>query len=185
MAKRAYKILVVEPDAEVLEILVGALVGRFDAHITCVDTAEACLDVEVVEPHDLVITELVLDDFDGIQLSEHLTSLSARPVIILCDEATTEQAVAALRLGVRDLLTKPFPVTDLLDAADRALSGHRLRHDYAVRYHRMRNLVRKAVRERRELNKRIELVCRDLVGAHRRLAHRVVELSKTPTVSGD
>jgi len=182
MAKRAYKILVVEPDAEVLEILVGALADRFDAHITCVDTAEACLDVEVVDPHDLVITELQLEDSDGLELSEHLTALSARPVIMLCDEATTEQAIAALRLGVRDLLTKPFPVSDLLDAADRALCGHRLRRDYAVRYHRMRDLVRKAVRERRELNKRIELVCKDLVGAHRRLAHRVVEISKTQAI---
>jgi len=183
MAKRTHKILVVEPDAEVLEILVAAFADRFDAHITCVDGAEACLDVEIVDPHDLVITELELEDSNGLELAEHLTSLSARPVILLCDEPTTQQAIAALRLGVRDLLPKPFPVSDLLDAADRALCGHHLKRDYAVRYHRMRDLVRKAVRERRELNKRVELVCKDLVGAHRRLAHRVVELSKSQPVA--
>ena len=110
--------------------------------------------------------------------------LVKNPPLMLCDEPTTEQAIAALRLGVRDLLTKPFPVADLLDASDRALCGHHIRRDYAVRYHRMRDLVRKAVRERRELNKRIELVCKDLVGAHRRLAHRVVELGKTHEASG-
>jgi hypothetical protein len=47
----------------------------------------------------------------------------------------------------------------------------------------MRELVRHVIRERRDLNRRIELVCRDLVEAHRRLVHRVVEFkgSQSPT----
>jgi len=181
----SYRILLVEPDPNVLEILVGALSDHFDAHLTCVDSAAACLDVEVVDPHDLVVTELDLPDADGLEMVEQLAALSARPVILLADEPTTEQAIGALRLGVRDLFIKPFPVRRLLEASDQVLTGQCLRREYAVRYRRMRELVRKAVRERRELNKRIELVCRDLVGAHRRLAHRVVALTATSSDPGD
>ena len=46
---------------------------------------------------------------------------------------------------------------------------------HAARYRRLRELVHRVIRERRDLNRRIELVCRDLVEAHRRLVHRVVE----------
>jgi hypothetical protein len=35
--------------------------------------------------------------------------------------------------------------------------------------------------ERRDLNRRIELICKDLVGAHRRLVQRV--LAEQPTTS--
>ncbi len=176
MPTRTPKIMLVEPDSEVLEILVAAMSDRFDAHITCVDSAESCLDVEVVDPHDLVVAELELEDASGLELSEHLMSLSHRPVVLLADAPSTEEAIAALRLGVRDLFTKPFPVSQLLESAQQAITGQHIRREHAVKYHRMRSLVRTAIRERRELNKRIELVCKDLVGAHRRLAHRVLEI---------
>lgn len=183
MPTRTPKIMVVEPDSEILEILVAGLSGRFDAHLTCVDSAESCLDVEVVDPHDLIVAELELADSSGLDLTEHLMALSHRPVVLLADEPSTEQVLAALRLGVRDLLPKPFPVSQLLDAAEQALSGHHMRREHAVKYHRMRGLVRTAIRERRELNKRIELVCKDLVGAHRRLAHRVLEIGGSQSAS--
>ena len=56
-----HKILLVEPDALMLEILVAALARRFSTHITCVADAESCLDVEMLDPHALVITELNLE----------------------------------------------------------------------------------------------------------------------------
>jgi len=183
MPPRTPKIMVVEPDSEILEILVAALSERFDAHLTCVDSAESCLDVEVVDPHDLIVAELDLPDTSGLDLAEQLMALSHRPVVLLADDPTTEQAIAALRLGVRDLFAKPFPVSRLLDASQHALCGHHMRREHAVKYHRMRSLVRTAIRERRELNKRIELVCRDLVGAHRRLAHRVLEIRGSENTS--
>lgn len=175
MADQPHKILIVEPDGDVLEILVSALARRFNAHVTCVATAEACLDVELLEPHDLVIAELNLDDEDGIVLAGHLTSLSSRPIILLADDPTREDTLAALRMKVRDLLVKPFPMAELLDTVERALRGHEVRRQHQAKYHRMRELLRRVIRERRDLNQRIELVCRDLVGAHRRLVHRVLD----------
>ena len=179
MPDQSHKILLVEPDADILEIVVFALARRFNAHVTCVATAEACLEMELTEPHDLVIAELNLEDQDGIVLADQLTSLSARPIILLADEPTREDTLAALRMNVRDLLVKPFPITELLDATERALRGYEVRRQHQAKYRRMRDLLRRAIRERRDLNQRIELVCRDLVGAHRRLVHRVLDSQET------
>ena len=178
MADRSYKILIVEPAADILEMLVQSLSRRFSAHVTCVATAEACLDVELLEPHDLVIAELNLDDEDGIVLASQLKSLSSRPIILLADDPTREDTLAALRLNVGDLLVKPFPMAELFDATERALRGYEVRRQHQAKYRRMRDLLRRVIRERRDLNQRIDLVCRDLVGAHRRLVHRVLDFEE-------
>lgn len=178
MGRRVQKILVVEPDAEILEILVASLSKRFDAHITCVSDAVSCLDVEMVEPHDLVIAECDLPGEHGIKLAEQLMALSSRPVILLTDEIECDQVVEALRIRVYDIFRKPFPVEDLLDVTENALNSFVMKRRRAVRYRKMRDMVRKVIRERRGLNERIELVCRDLVGAQKRLLTKVASIDK-------
>ena len=188
--------MLVEPDAELLELLVAALTRRFDAHITCVADAASCLDVEIVDPHDLVIAELRMGDSNPLELSDRLLALAGhqqpasrlagglpvaggnRPVILMADDPTCDELTEAMRLGVSDLFRKPFAVEQLLDSAERLLHQYDLRRRRAAKYHRMRGLVRRVVSERRDLNLRIELICRDLVRAQRRLVHRVLALEE-------
>ena len=174
MASAFHKIILVEPDPEIVEILVSSFSKRLDAQITCVSDAESCLDVEMVDPHHIVVSELELPDCSGLELAEQLSTLSPRPIILMAEDPTPQDAINAMRLGVRDLLIKPFPVGDLLDAVERDLRGHEIKQAHAAKYHRMRRLLRKVLRERKDLNHRVELVCRDLVGSHRRLVHRVL-----------
>ena len=170
------KILVCEPDPEVLEILVASLSRRFDAHITCTADAATCLDTELSEPHDLVITELEADETTGAPLIEQLLMFGRRPVIVLADEPSRDELVRAVRAGVADIFCKPFPVDELLSSVREHLSAHRTHRQRAARYQRMRELVRRVIRDRRDLNGRMELICRDLVGAHRRLVERVLAI---------
>jgi len=176
MSERDHRILLVEPDPDLMEMLVAALDRRFNASITCVATAEACLDVELLQPHDAVIAAWTLDDSCALCLVEQLASLGKRPVILIAgeEEVTPQEAAEAIRLHVAELFVKPFPVSDLLDGVARTLAASALHRRQQAKYHRMRNLVRHVIRERRSLNQRVELICRDLVGAHRRLVQRVL-----------
>ncbi|HUU83944.1 MAG TPA: response regulator [Phycisphaerae bacterium] len=178
-AERTCKILLVEDDSRILEKLVESFVARFDAHLTCAATAEDALDVEVVEPHDIVVAEMALTGMDGLTLARHLLELNDRPVILLADEPGLSHAVEAMRLGVRDLFAKPFAVDDLIVSMERALGQVRRTEQMRVKHKNLRQLVRRVLRERRDLNQRIELICKDLVGAHRRLVQRV--LADEPT----
>ena len=178
MTRLPNKILIVEPDAGLVELFVAALNGRLSPQITCVADAEACLEIELVEPHDLVIAEMQLAGTGGLKLAEHLFSLSRRPVLLLADDPTSDELLAALRAGVADVLPKPFPITYLLDVVERLLQAEQMHRLHAAKYRRMREMVRSVIRERRDISRRTELVCRDLVGSHRRLVHRVIQLER-------
>lgn len=176
MADRKPRVLLVEPDPDILELLGASIAQRLDVHLTCVASAQACLQVEMGDPHDLIVAELRLEGMESIELCEQLGTLSndGRPVILLAEKITTKESIRAMRVGVRDIFCKPFPVSRLLERLEQLLREYQLRRRHAAKYHRMRELVRRAVRERRELNRRTEFICRDLVGAHRRLVSRVL-----------
>jgi DNA-binding response OmpR family regulator len=177
-----HKILLVEPDPRLLEMLVQSVVHRFDAHLTCVSSGEDALDIEVLEPHDIVVSELRLPMLDGITLTRHLMELRDRPVILLAEEPSCSEAVDALRLGARDFFPKPFGLPELMASMERHLHQMRKSNRAAARHTRMRQLVRNLIQQRRELKDRIDLVCRDLVGAHRRLLDRVLQNSTSSPI---
>lgn len=184
MDSRPHKILLVEPDPQLVELLVASLVHRFNAHVTCVAGGVDCLDTDIIEPHNLVISELDLPDMDGVLLADRLNALRQRPIILLADDATATQAIDAMRVGVCDMFEKPFPVDRLLEACARGLDGYELRRQSRARQMKLRRIVRRAIRERRDLHRRIELICRDLVGAHKRLVHRVADLDDAHAKTG-
>jgi DNA-binding NtrC family response regulator len=169
------KIMLVEPDARVMEMAVECLTRRFGARITCTAGGEDALDIEIVEPHDLVIADIDLPGMDGIALAAHLKELSDRPVILTSGRPTLSQAVESVRLGVSDFLSKPYAMSGLLDSAEKALRLYRATCRQKRRYRQLRQMTKRVLSQRRELNQRIDLICRDLVGAHRRLVCRVLE----------
>ena len=70
---------------------------------------------------DVVITDLRMPGADGMTiLAAAVADDPARPVIIMTAYATVAAAVAAVREGAFDLVTKPFAADQLLVAVDRA-----------------------------------------------------------------
>jgi len=176
---RPSKLLLVETDAPLVELLVESITARLDAQLTCVASAEAALDIDLFEPHDLMISRVELPGLDGLELADRILQVRRRPVILMCEQATLELALAALRTGVSDLLPKPFDVAGLLQLVDQCLYAYRESQGMQQRYRQLRGLIRRVIRQRRELNQRVDLICRDLVGAHRRLMTRVLSTKHT------
>ncbi|MCP4589310.1 MAG: response regulator [bacterium] len=172
---RRRKILVVDNDPHTVEMIVELFVRHLNAHLTCVSSAEDALDIEMLEPHDALIAEVNLPGMNGVALAERAMELAWRPVILMSNDPNLSQAVGGLRAGAIDFFTKPFDLECLLAAAERALEQAEAERNRTQRHHRLRALVRRVIRERRDLNQRVDLICRDLVGAHRRLIHRVLD----------
>ncbi len=76
------------------------------------------------QPADLVITDLMMGEIDGIQLSKIVKEINpATKVIIHTGFPTTPSAIQALKLGVSDYLVKPCTRDDLLKSIEKCLSS--------------------------------------------------------------
>jgi two-component system KDP operon response regulator KdpE len=63
---------------------------------------------------DLVILDLGLPDFDGVDFIRELRTWSALPVIVLSARTDEVDKIEALDAGADDYLTKPFGVSELM-----------------------------------------------------------------------
>jgi len=116
------RVLVVDDDPDML-----ALLGRWFAAAglecaTAASGAEALTQLAIERP-DLVITDLVMDEMDGLRLLKEIHVLDpVMPVIMLSGEAGVSDAMKAAHLGVSAFLTKPPDREALLDEVGRVLA---------------------------------------------------------------
>ena len=108
------RILVVEDDADVREAVVGALRTAGHETTAAIDGA-AALDLLRGGAFEAVITDVRLPKVDGLTLFRRTRELVPRPdVILMTSFGSVVDAVAALKEGARDYLTKPFDVDELV-----------------------------------------------------------------------
>jgi len=70
---------------------------------------------------DIVVTDVRMEEVDGIQVLEHVMTRSERTkVIIITGYATIEVAQEALVKGAFDFITKPFKPNDLRAVINKA-----------------------------------------------------------------
>src|SRR5580698_4919406 len=77
---------------------------------------------------DLVLTDYRMAEMNGYELLQRVKIQDPDiPVIIMTAYATVENAVAAMKAGAYDYLTKPFSLDQVQHAVERALENRRLR----------------------------------------------------------
>jgi two-component system, NtrC family, response regulator AtoC len=81
---------------------------------------------------DLVLLDVRLPEMDGIQVLEQMKAFDEQlEVILVTAVKTVRTAVAAMKLGALDYLTKPFDEDELLGVVRRALERKSLRREVA------------------------------------------------------
>ncbi len=82
---------------------------------------------------DLVILDILLPDVDGIEILQEIRSFQPElPVIMMTAVRTVLTAVAAMKLGAYDYITKPFSEPNLLASIHAALERRDTRRPTAV-----------------------------------------------------
>ncbi|CAH3568572.1 Transcriptional regulatory protein GlrR [Klebsiella pneumoniae] len=119
--RKPARLLLVDDDPGLLKLLGMRLVSEGYSVVTAESGPEA-LRVLGREKVDLVISDLRMDEMDGLQLfSEIQKGHSGMPVIILTAHGSIPDAVAATQQGVFSFLTKPVDKDALYKAIDEAL----------------------------------------------------------------
>ena len=114
-------LLLVDDDPGLLKLLGMRLVSEGYSVVTAESGPEA-LRVLTRERVDLVVSDLRMDEMDGLQLfAEIQKAQPGMPVIILTAHGSIPDAVAATQKGVFSFLTKPVDQDALYKAIDDAL----------------------------------------------------------------
>jgi two-component system response regulator PilR (NtrC family) len=132
MAALTGEILIVDDERSMREFL--AIYLRRVGHRVEVapSGAEARKAIKAHE-FDVVITDLRMPDIDGLQvLAEAKQAAPDTQVIVVTAFATTETAIAAMKSGAYDYLTKPFKVDEVGLVVERALERRVLRRENVV-----------------------------------------------------
>ena len=106
-------IAVIEDERELSILLRGGLEGAGHSVIMAEDGPGGVVLVEREEP-DLVILDVMLPGFDGLEVCRRIRRTRITPILMLTARATELDKVLGLELGADDYLTKPFSMRELL-----------------------------------------------------------------------
>jgi DNA-binding NtrC family response regulator len=121
-----YRILLVDDDHFILEGI-GADLESQGFHVTKTDRGNLALQLLKENQFDLVITDLVMEDTDGIQVLKKTKELNADTmVIILTGYGDMKSAIEALRQQADDYLLKPCESEEMLYRVVRCLEKREL-----------------------------------------------------------
>ncbi|EDJ8633745.1 fla regulon two-component system response regulator [Campylobacter jejuni] len=110
-------LVIVEDDINMRKSLEIALAEYEEFNIKSYKSATEALK-KIDENTDLIITDINMPGIDGIEFVKACEN--KYDFIIMTGNATLSRAIEAVRLGVKDFLTKPFDVDTLVEAIKRA-----------------------------------------------------------------
>jgi len=159
------KIFVIDDEQNVCMTLKEALETE-GFHVNCYQNPnEGLQDVSQKNP-DLIITDLLMPEMDGLKLIQRVKALNPEiNILIITAHASLESAIESIRAGANDYLIKPFKIEELLKAVQKTLSQKRLvieknlgDKSFQARY-QIKNLIGKT-QEMKEIFKLIEKVAK-------------------------
>lgn len=120
-------VLVVDDNAELRHFLALRLAGRYRV----LEAENGCLGLELAirELPDLVISDVMMPEMDGIELARALKEneeTATIPLILLTAKSTKRDTVEGLEAGADDYLTKPFDTSELIARVAGLIASRRL-----------------------------------------------------------
>jgi DNA-binding NtrC family response regulator len=133
--------ILIAEDEDLMRAIITRLLEEAGYRVVSVSNAEEALERFAAEDISATLTDIRMTGMDGLALLDHIKSIDAEAlVIVMTAYSSVDTAVAALRKGAYDYITKPFVNEDLLQSVKNAL--------------RQRELFRENRHLRRELDRR-------------------------------
>ena len=127
------KLFVVDDDLVFAKLLAANLRDEGALNIELFTEGRSMLERRTEEPPDAVITDLMMPDMDGIELTRQLRATDPTlPIFVLTASTEMASAIAALKAGATDYLTKPVNVDELLTQLRRAIDERPMREEAAT-----------------------------------------------------
>ena len=125
-------VLVVDDEPDLCALIADALIDE-GHQVTCVKDGAAALQAASTTTYDLVLADVRLPHVDGLTLFRRLRTQSPKTdMILMTGDAAVADAVAVLKEGAFDYLTKPVRLDELSLQVARLASYRALHRDVAA-----------------------------------------------------
>lgn len=119
-------VLIVE-DEEMMRGILRQLLEAAGFNVFTADSSEAALEIFASNEIVITLTDIKMSGQDGLALLDHIKSVDDEAVVIIMTAfSSVDTAVAALRKGAYDYITKPFVNEDLVQTVRNAAQHRRL-----------------------------------------------------------
>src|ERR671932_397989 len=134
-------LILVAEDEDLMRAIISRLLEESGYRVAAVPSAEEALELFAAEDVAVTLTDIRMAGMDGLTLLDRVKDIDPEAlVVVMTAYSSVDSAVAALRKGAYDYITKPFVNEDLLQSVKNAL--------------RQRELFRENRALRRELDRR-------------------------------
>jgi len=128
MAPTGERILVVEDDPDISELIAREALEPLGYEVTVVGLAARAIEEALENPPDLIIANLDLPDLGGNDL---LTAMSSQgisaPMVVVARRGDEHRAIQAFRMGAADVLLWPARDAEVVQVVERAIQPTRSR----------------------------------------------------------
>ena len=129
-AKAAVKIMIVDDDASIREILATQL-GRLKYEtVTAADGVEAVALFKTEKP-DVIIMDLMMPEMDGLKACQKIRALEKKgrrtPIVFLTARDSQQDKLSSALSGGDDFISKPISLQELRERVEAALAQARKR----------------------------------------------------------
>ena len=119
-------VLVVE-DEEMMRVILRQLLGNAGYDVFTADSAETAIEIFSANEISITLTDIKMSGRDGLELLDQIKSIDENAIVIIMTAySSVDTAVAALRKGAYDYITKPFVNEDLLQTIKNAADHRKL-----------------------------------------------------------
>lgn len=123
------RVLIVDDDPVILEVI-GDILKKNGYEVVAAPNGAAGIRELERKYFDLVLTDLVMPDVDGMEVLNHVVSTSPKAIcIILTGHGTIKSSVEAIKKGAFDYITKPITADELLVVIEKALKFRNLEEE--------------------------------------------------------
>jgi DNA-binding NtrC family response regulator len=123
------RVLIAEDEANLGELLESYLAGR-GHRVTVTLDGRAALAALHAQPYDVALLDIVMPELDGLEVLRQVRENPAPPeCIIITGNSTIDTAIAAMRLGAYDYVSKPYRLAEIDVLVRRAWEKRRLASD--------------------------------------------------------
>jgi len=124
--KKNLTILIVDDDAQARDTI-GELLELDGYNVTTAQSGMAALEILAHASFDIIISDLLMNSMDGIELTKNIKTLGIDiPIIVMTGFATIERAVESMKAGASDFINKPFNKNQIKLIIEKTIEKRRL-----------------------------------------------------------